>query len=462
MWEYKNATDEQLAEAPARQIMTYLTAEAKEPIDRHFNLQCVADCFSAIYPQLTMPKDGRHRLDKFCFNYQVSDEAIMNCRNLLTGILEDSAGSQDSEKVVAFLKAALLRSPEYLLTLRRSESLVTHSIQIYSDDYSDLLETEVQRVLDNNDDEISQLFENVTAGETVRKKFREFVADIEEPHVRKLVDEEKYDEAFETLIQKDYTSARDFLIDLDADLFASLDFAYDNAVENFNCDLDYFHVPVDGGFIEYADGIGWRNQSGSKIFNLDDATSSKAKDLLYQIRSCDADRTTTIKYRVGEPFLSATEYSHDAPLGTCMTIIPEAWLDDALKFKDIRESFQNNEILRDILSVKELETSLEEKGRTDPLAAMFHQAIKDELVYSYSLVDFYNYKSFDDLAYDAGLRIAKSPVAVKQPKKVLAAIYDLLPKDTFKNTDSWNSKDAFEKEFYETVEDIRRKQSVVR
>lgn len=454
MWEYKDATDEQLAEASAKHIMSYLSGETKEPIDRHFELQCIADCFLAIGEQFNMITDDYLKLVNYCSSYVVNDKENQECRKILKHVLFAASSSKEDTDNVVFLKAALLRSPEYLLTLRRSESLLTHSAQLYTDDYQSLMNTEIEGILENGCDEIKNLFEDGALCDDLAS----YVVDSSDSQIHSLIEQDKYVDAFETLVSSDPKSAKQFLWD-HSDSVASLDFANDVAVENFNSDLEYFGIPLDGGFVEFASGIGWRNRSGTKLFDLDFDFKTDAENLLYNMRSCDSDRTTIVKYRVGEPFLTATEYSHDAPTGTSMTIIPEAWLDDALKYKEIRQAFENNEILRDIISVKDLQANLEEKSRKDPMAAMFKQAVKAELDESYySMVDYYNNKGFEDLVYNAGLRMADYPNALKQPKEVISAIYDMVPKETFEKAD-WNIKESFERDFKDRVAKNKRYQN---
>lgn len=74
-------------------------------------------------------------------------------------------------------------------------------------------------------------------------------------------------------------------------------------------------------------------------YNLPGITNTK--DIVYALEGND-DCTTHIEYTRGKPYLEATVYSHDAPMGQSVSIIPQSWF---------QKAFENKELARDIQSI---------------------------------------------------------------------------------------------------------------
>ncbi len=452
-WEYKNASDKQLAEASADLILSYLAPQKNNKL-LAFYLENVADCFLAIRQQLDFDYDTSRKLQRNLYEYEFSEEKLIDFKADLQKILSDSAAAAHlSEKET--LASALLASPEYLLTLRRSEELLTRSTYLFNNEFTYLMDLERDRLLENV---MGTEFDAPFSNAEICKQFKAYHEKHfpQDDEVSSLIEKGEYADAFATFSVNHYHDAKSFL-DANSQLFSQyydMELAYQISEENFHNDMDYFGIPMDGGFIEFAHGVGWKSKSGAKVFELEPG-KNRVYQFLDKARSIDdGNRETIVNYRVGEPFLKLTEYYHDAPPGgSTMTVIPEAWLDDALKFKNIREEFQNNEILRDILLVKDLQADLKEQSRKNPIAAMFEAEIEDCLQ-NYGFVDFYMNHGISDLVYDAALNMAKTPAAVKSPKDMLSEIIKLSPKEAFQN--EWTTKEVLERDFKNTVADYKK------
>lgn len=452
-WEYKNASDKELAAASADIVMSYLDPQKNDKL-LPFYLQNVADCFMAIREQLDFDYDTYRKLRDNIHEYDFSEDKLKDFKAELQAILTDSAKKADLP-VRERLVAAIAGSPEYLLTLRRSEELLTRTTYLFNNDISYLADLERDRLLENA---MGDEFDVPFSDDEICKRFKAYCEKNlpKNDKVFNLIEKEEYPEAFAAFAVDHYHEAKNFL-DANSELFMEyydMELAHEISEENFRNDMDYFGIPMEGGFVEFAHGVGWKSESGAKVFELDPG-KDVVGEFLYKVKSVDdGNREDIINYRVGEPFLKITEYYHDAPPGgSTMTVIPEAWLDDALKFKEIREEFQNNEILRDILLVKELQANLKEQARKNPIAAMFEAEIEDCLN-SYGFVDFYMNHGISDLVYDAALNMAKTPAAAKSSKEMLSEIIKLSPKEAFQN--EWTSTDALEKDFKNTVADYKK------
>lgn len=96
-------------------------------------------------------------------------------------------------------------------------------------------------------------------------------------------------------------------------------------------------------YLIFGGNMGWRHLSGYKL--TDDI--SKGEDLVSNLHG-DYDYTVEVSKEDDKPYLEATVWTHDAPMGESYTIIPMSWMEKALK-TDIEENikmaaFANNDV----------------------------------------------------------------------------------------------------------------------
>lgn len=455
MWEYEKASDEELAAASAKCIINYLNTTPEKESTNFFHLQEVADAFCALSPRIKFYDFNDYKkLENYVFEYVLEPKKNEEMRKFMKDLLQEQSGDAGLSEE-DFLRTALKNSPEYLLTLRRAQELVSRSTYLFNNDYCYHTDLEKERWLDNGSEICGHIFDNDKICEKLAKACASLPDNSE---AKKLISEENYPDAFDVLLSENYEVAKDFIEDCDhSNLlyeYYDWDSFIEDCLESLTTDFDYFKVPTDGGFIEFADNIGWRSESGAKVFELSSGSKNMASEFLDLSKALDdGNRTTIVKYRVGEPFLHITEYSHDAPTGTPMTVVPEAWLKDALKFKDIRETFEKNPLLRDIILVDELKSNLEKVSHQDPVAAMYRVAMEDYLD-SLSFADFYDHHGVSDLVYNVAMDMARSDMSAKKPKDIFNAIVKLSPKEAF--DEEWMTKDKLQRDFDDTVANYKK------
>ena len=101
-------------------------------------------------------------------------------------------------------------------------------------------------------------------------------------------------------------------------------------------------------YIIFGYGMGWRNldgYGGAIINSLEDMEESITKAY---------DYTIEVYRLVGKPYLSATVYHHDAPTGESYILLPVSRLNEALKDKDFKASY---DIYKDIIDADLEETA---------------------------------------------------------------------------------------------------------
>lgn len=102
----------------------------------------------------------------------------------------------------------------------------------------------------------------------------------------------------------------------DDDIIIDMDFA---------C-VDMGLLKKDEPYLILGSGMGWRSLSGYKI--TDNIFS--AKDIIDNLHG-DYDFRARVYREDDKPYLNATVYSHDAPMGESYTIIPMQWMEKALE-----------------------------------------------------------------------------------------------------------------------------------
>lgn len=67
---------------------------------------------------------------------------------------------------------------------------------------------------------------------------------------------------------------------------------------------------------------------------------TNTKDIVCALEGND-DCTTRIEYTRGKPYLKATVFSHDAPMGQSISIIPQSWFQKAFEDKELAKDIQS-------------------------------------------------------------------------------------------------------------------------
>ncbi len=137
--------------------------------------------------------------------------------------------------------------------------------------------------------------------------------------------------------------------------------------------LDFLDIPSDGSFVALGQTLKCNNVYGAMLFDLHPSDGEEPTPLLLHILSTNGGGLLShIEHKAGDPFFTVIRL--DSPL--YITVIPEAWLRDALKLPAFLDAFTNHPYLKNILDVQNFFLNIKSKAKEDIILSFYQDKLQ--------------------------------------------------------------------------------------